>query len=412
MGMNDTPSGERLHIGIFGRRNVGKSSIINAITGQSLSIVSHIKGTTTDPVSKAMELLPLGPVVLIDTPGLDDVGELGEKRIQKSYQALHKTDIAVLVTDGGTAAGENEDSQGYPDVEKRLLETFKEKGIPYLIAVNKSESMEEDDKQKIRKFFIEEKNLIFVSAVKSQNVTELKDLIAKQMPKENEHRLVGDLLTAGDFVVLVIPIDSAAPKGRLILPQQQVIRDCLEAAAIPIITRETELKETLAGLGKKPKVVVTDSQVFGLVDKETPKDIYLTSFSILLSRYKGDLGQQVDGAKALDGLKDGDTVLISEGCTHHRQCNDIGTVKMPNWISEYTGKKLNFAYTSGTEFPQDLSPYAVVVHCGGCMLNEREMKYRISHALRQGKPITNYGTAIAYMHGILKRSVEMFPEIL
>lgn len=408
MGMNETPSADRLHIGIFGRRNAGKSSIINAITGQSLAIVSEVKGTTTDPVSKAMELLPLGPVVVIDTPGLDDEGELGEKRVKKSYQVLNKTDIAVLVVDG-TFCTKADGKKEIEAVERKLIKRFQEKKIPYVIAVNKAEMINEEQKEQIETFFAQEKNLLFVSAAEKQNIYELKELIAAQVPSEDMTRkIVGDLLETGDLAVLVVPIDSAAPKGRLILPQQQVIRDCLEAGAIPVVTRETELPETLKSLSKKPKVVITDSQAFERVSKDTPEDIYLTSFSILLSRYKGDLKQQVAGAKALDNLKDGDTILISEGCTHHRQCDDIGTVKMPRWIRKHTGKELNFAFTSGIEFPEDLSKYAVIVHCGGCTLNEREMKYRLKCAADQGIPITNYGTAIAHMHGILERSLKIF----
>lgn len=408
MGMNETPSADRIHIGIFGRRNAGKSSIINAITGQSLAIVSDIKGTTTDPVSKAMELLPLGPVVMIDTPGLDDEGELGEKRIAKSYQVLNKTDIAVLVIDAASClsvAGEEELSK----VEKPLILRFLDKKIPYMIAVNKSEHLTEADKAKITALFEGETHLLFVSAETGQNIYELKDAIAGLVPSEDMTlKIVGDLLSPEDIAVLVVPIDSAAPKGRLILPQQQVIRDCLEAGAIPVVTRETELPEALKALSKKPKVVITDSQAFERVSKDTPSDIYLTSFSILFSRYKGDLKQQVEGAKAIWKLKDKDTVLISEGCTHHRQCGDIGTQKMPNWLLKYTGKELNFQFTSGTQFPEDLTKYALIIHCGGCTLNEREMKYRLKCAEDQNVPMTNYGVAIADMHGILDRSLEIF----
>ena len=410
MGLNETPSADRTHIGIFGRRNAGKSSIINAITGQNLAIVSDVKGTTTDPVSKAMELLPLGPVVMIDTPGLDDVGELGAKRVQKAYQVLNKTDIAVLVVDGSfcvTDAGKAEIVQ----VEKKLLERFADKKIPYVIAVNKSELLDDGQKNVIAQLFAGEKNLLFVSAKEAENIHELKERIAASVPSEDMTRkIVGDLLETGDIAVLVVPIDSAAPKGRLILPQQQVIRDCLEAGAIPVVTRETELPQALQSLSKKPKVVITDSQAFERVSKDTPEDIYLTSFSILLARYKGDIEQQVAGAKALKALKDGDTVLISEGCTHHRQCDDIGTVKMPRWILNYTGKDVKFEFTSGTEFPEDLSKYALIVHCGGCTLNEREMKYRLKCAADQGVPMTNYGVAIADMHGILDRSCEIFQK--
>jgi [FeFe] hydrogenase H-cluster maturation GTPase HydF len=403
MSLNNTPSSDRVHIGIFGKRNAGKSSVINAITGQSLAIVSDVMGTTTDPVSKAMELLPLGPVVMIDTPGLDDVGELGALRVKKSYQVMNKTDIAVLVVDGTTGADEAEHA-----VIRRLME----KKIPYVIAVNKSEQLDEAKKDAIREQFSEEKQLLFVSAQTGENIRELKELIAAQAPKdENDLRIVGDLLEPSDFVVLVVPIDSAAPKGRLILPQQQTIRDVLEADGVSIVIKEDRLTETLETLGKKPKMVITDSQVFERVSKETPKDVMLTSFSILFSRYKGNLSSQVQGVRALDTLKDGDTILISEGCTHHRQCDDIGTVKLPRWILEYTKKDIRFVFSSGVEFPDDLSPYHMVIHCGGCMLNEREMKYRIKCAQDQDTPITNYGVCIAYMKGILKRSLEPFPAI-
>lgn len=409
MGMNETPSANRVHIGIFGRRNAGKSSMINAVTGQNLAIVSDIKGTTTDPVSKAMELLPLGPVVMIDTPGLDDEGELGEKRMAKGFQVLNKTDIAVLVIDG-MAAGSREELER---VEKPLLNRISGKEIPYVIAVNKSEKLTESRKKEIRDFFGKEANLLFVSAKTGQNIEKLKECIARLAPSEDaQKRLVGDLLQNGDIAVLVVPVDSAAPKGRLILPQQQVIRDCLEAGAIPVVTRETELPAALKALAKKPKVVITDSQAFERVEKDTPEDVYLTSFSILMARWKGDLMQQAAGAAAIDSLKDGDTVLISEGCTHHRQCEDIGTVKMPKWLQSYSGKELEFQFTSGTEFPEDLSGYALIVHCGGCMLNEREMKYRLQCAKDAGIPMTNYGTAIAKMHGILERSMEIFGDVV
>lgn len=390
MGLNNTPMAERIHIGIFGKRNAGKSSIINAMTGQDLAIVSDIAGTTTDPVLKAMELLPLGPVVIIDTPGLDDEGELGKLRVQKAYQVLNKTDIAVVVIDG---------SVGMTVEDEAILERIRAKNIPYIIVKNKSDL----------KVAEEGENTISVSAKTGQNIYELKERIAALVPSEDMTRkIVGDLLEPNDFAVLVVPIDSAAPKGRLILPQQQTIRDILEAGAVSIVTRDHELKETLASLGKRPKLVITDSQIFGRVSKEVPADIQLTSFSILMARYKGDLVPNVKGARALENLKDGDTVLISEGCTHHRQCEDIGTVKLPRWIKEHTGKELNFQFTSGTEFPLDLSPYALIVHCGGCMLNEREMKYRLKCAEDQGIPMTNYGICIAYINGILERSLAPF----
>ena len=395
MSLNNTPSADRIHIGIFGKRNAGKSSVINAITGQNLAIVSDIKGTTTDPVLKAMELLPLGPVVMIDTPGLDDSGELGKLRIRKAYQILNKTDIAVLVVDG---------SSGMTDEDEQILTQIKAKEIPYVIVMNKADLVSDTS-------ILPQDNMIWVSTVDNYNIYELKELITKQAPKEdNTRRIVGDLIQPSDFIVLVVPIDSAAPKGRLILPQQQTIRDVLESNATAIVVKETELKETLSSLGKKPKIVITDSQAFERVAADTPEDILLTSFSILFARYKGNLKSVVAGAKALDTLEDGDTILISEGCTHHRQCEDIGTVKLPNWIRKYINKDLHFEFTSGTEFPLELSKYKVIVHCGGCTLNEREMKYRLKCAEDAGIPMTNYGIAIAQMHGILARSIEPFPE--
>ena len=387
MGLNNTPLSERIHIGIFGRRNAGKSSIINAMTGQDLAIVSDVAGTTTDPVQKAMELLPLGPVVMIDTPGLDDVGELGKMRVEKAYRVLQKTDIAVIVIDA---------SVGKTAEDAAILAEIQKRNIPYLIVKNKADLKQEQDGE----------NEISVSAKTGENIYALKERIAALAPKGGkERRIIGDLLEPHDFVVLVVPIDSAAPKGRLILPQQQTIRDILEAGAVSIVTRDFELAETLASLGKRPKLVITDSQIFGKVSKIVPKDIPLTSFSILMARYKGNLEQNVAGARALEQLKDGDTVLISEGCTHHRQCEDIGTVKLPRWIREYTGKKLQFEFTSGGTFPADLSPYALIVHCGGCMLNEKEMQHRLAIAKEQDAKMTNYGICIAYIHGILERSL-------
>ena len=388
MSLNETPLANRIHIGIFGKRNAGKSSIINAMTGQNLAIVSDVAGTTTDPVLKAMELLPLGPVVMIDTPGLDDVGELGLMRVQKAYQILNKTDIALIVVDG---------TVGITAEDEKIIERIRSKQIPYLIVKNKMDLCERAE---------EEENTIFVSAATGKNIYELKELIGKLAPKEEESRkIVSDILQTNDFVVLVVPIDSAAPKGRLILPQQQTIRDVLEAGAAAIVTRDNELTETLQNLGKKPRLVITDSQVFRTVSGIVPDDVELTSFSILMARYKGDLEINVKGARALEHLKDGDKVLISEGCTHHRQCEDIGTVKLPRWIQEYTEKKLEFQFTSGTEFPIDLSEYALIVHCGGCTLNEREMKYRLKCAEDQNIPMTNYGICIAYLNGILERSI-------
>lgn len=395
MSMNNTPSSERTHIGIFGRRNAGKSSIINAMTGQNLAIVSDIKGTTTDPVVKAMELLPLGPVVIIDTPGLDDDGSLGELRIQKAYQMLNKTDLALLVVDGTVGMTEN---------DHKILNKIKEKKIPYLIVMNKADLVSPG---------ITCENVpsdtLWVSARSHRNIHELKERIASLAPEEDKsHRIVGDLIHPGDFIVLVVPIDKAAPKGRLILPQQQTIRDILDTGAISVVTRNTELKETLARLGQPPALIITDSQAFKEVAENVPENIPLTSFSILFARYKGNLETVVKGAQTLDCLKDGDTVLISEGCTHHRQCEDIGTVKLPAWIRKHTGKNLNFEFTSGTEFPSELDKYSLIVHCGGCTLNEREMKYRLKCAEDAGVPITNYGTAIAHMKGILERSTRIF----
>ena len=403
MSLNSTPSVDRIHIGIFGKRNAGKSSVINAITGQNLAIVSDKKGTTTDPVLKAMELLPLGPVVMIDTPGLDDEGELGSLRIQKAYQILNKTDIAVLIVDA---------SAGITREDLEILKRIQDKNIPCVVVFNKSDLLPSDDALSVLSDSIPKENCISVSTVTGENIYELKELIARQVPAENtEKRIVADMIQPGDFVVLVVPIDSAAPKGRLILPQQQTIRDILETGAVSIVVRETELADTLAHLGTKPALVITDSQAFEKVSADVPREIPLTSFSILFARYKGNLKTAVHGAFTLDTLQDGDTVLISEGCTHHRQCEDIGTVKLPNWIRKYTGKEILFEFTSGTEFPTDLSKYQLIVHCGGCTLNEREMKYRLKCAEDQSIPMTNYGIAIAHMHGILKRSIEIFPSL-
>lgn len=394
MGLNSTPSGERIHIGFFGKRNAGKSSVVNAVTGQDLAVVSDTLGTTTDPVYKAMELLPLGPVMIIDTPGFDDEGSLGELRIKKTKQVLNKTDVAVLIVDA---------QQGLSDTDRQLISMFEAKKLPFIIAYNKSDLLDNIKSSK--------DNEIYISAKDKINIYELKEKIGKlSAVQSNEKRLVGDLLNEGDFVVLVVPIDSSAPKGRLILPQQQAIRDILEAGAISIVTRDTELKHTLENLGKKPEMVITDSQAFKQVAKDVPEDIKLTSFSILMARYKGLLNSAVRGAKAIDSLENGDKVLISEGCTHHRQCEDIGTVKLPNWLKKHTGKQLEFAFSSGTEFPEDLSKYKLIIHCGGCMLNEREVRYRMKCAEDQGVPITNYGTAIAFMNGILKRSLSVLGD--
>lgn len=404
MGLNDKVSAERVHIGFFGLRNAGKSSVVNAVTGQSLSLVSETKGTTTDPVQKAMELLPIGPVVIIDTPGIDDVGTLGEMRVKRALQVLDKTDIAILVVDA---------DKGLKQADQELLKLFEEKKIPHITVYNKSDLLATvpslPEKQP------EKNDAIYVSAKNGDQIYELKERIGAltkaASAKADEKRILADLIQPDDVVVLVVPIDSAAPKGRLILPQQQTIRDVLESGAISVVTRETELPQTLRSLAKKPALVITDSQAFQKVNADTPADVPLTSFSILFARYKGDLKEAVHGAAQLDKLQNGDTVLISEGCTHHRQCGDIGTVKLPNWIRNYTGKELSFEFTSGGEFPEDLSPYALVVHCGGCMLNDREMKARIARAVAQNVPITNYGICIAQVHGILRRSVEMFGDV-
>ena len=402
MSLNATPSSERVHIGIFGKRNAGKSSLINAITGQNLAIVSEAKGTTTDPVYKAMELLPLGPVMIIDTPGIDDEGVLGSLRIQKAYQVLNKTDIALVIIDAAVG----------PSAEDlRLIKRINAKKIPLLIVINKCETINEDKKTAYQAL-LPNRKLLFVSAEQKLNIFELKEAITQTVPAdENKAQIVADLLSPSDFVVLVVPIDSAAPKGRLILPQQQTIRDILEADAAAIVVKENELTNTLQNLGKRPKLVITDSQVFKKVAAETPADILLTSFSILFARYKGNLQTSVQGVTALESLEDGDKILVGEGCTHHRQCDDIGTVKLPRWIKEYTGKNPEFIFTSGTEFPLDLSPYKMIIHCGACMLNEREMQYRIKCAADQNIPFTNYGITIAYINGILKRTVEPFPQI-
>ena len=400
--LNQTPSANRTHIGIFGKRNAGKSSLINAITGQNYAIVSDVLGTTTDPVLKSMELLPLGPVVIIDTPGLDDEGTLGALRIQKAYQILNKTDIAVLVIDA---------SFGVTKEDSEILKRIHEKEIPCVIVVNKSDICPNCNLEDLP--LPDSDSAILVSSKTGEHIHELKELLAQQASQDTiQKSIVADLLNPLDFVVLVVPIDSAAPKGRLILPQQQTIHDILEAKASAIVVQETELAETLNSLGKKPKMVITDSQVFKKVSAVTPDDILLTSFSILFARYKGNLKTLVDGASALDSLKNGDRILISEGCTHHRQCDDIGTVKLPNWIRSYTKKEVEFEFTSGTEFPLDLSSYKMIIHCGGCMLNEREMKYRLKCAEDAHIPMTNYGTAIAYMNGILNRSISIFRDTL
>ena len=404
MGMNQTPASERVHVSFFGKRNAGKSSIINAVTGQDLAIVSSVMGTTTDPVYKTMELLPLGPVMVIDTPGIDDEGELGALRVRKSYQVLNKTDIAILVIDSTAGKGEE---------ELELIHRFHKKGIPYLIVYNKIDLL---STEKIKDLAMSVRaGEVLVSASDGMNIQELKEKIASLKPEDtHKYPLIQDLIEPLDLVILVVPIDKAAPKGRLILPQQQTIRDILERGALSLVVRDTELKSTLdhfLAQGVCPKLVVTDSQAFARVSKAVPENITLTSFSILFSRYKGELETQLKGIAALSSIEDGDHILIAEGCTHHRQCGDIGTCKMPEWIRNYTGKKPVFEFTSGTEFPDDVSSYKMVVHCGGCMLNEREMKYRIACCQDQGVPITNYGILIAQVTGILKRSLGPFPEM-
>ena len=404
MGMNQTPASERVHISFFGKRNAGKSSVINAVTGQDLAIVSSVMGTTTDPVYKTMELLPLGPVMVIDTPGIDDEGELGALRVRKSYQVLNKTDIAILIIDSTAGKGEE---------ELELIHRFHKKGIPYLIVYNKIDLLSTEKIKDLAMSVRAEE--VLVSASDGMNIQELKEKIASLKPEDtHKYPLIQDLIDPLDLVILVVPIDKAAPKGRLILPQQQTIRDILERGALSLVVRDTELKSTLdhfLAQGVCPKLVVTDSQAFARVSKAVPENITLTSFSILFSRYKGELEIQLKGIDALSSIEDGDRILIAEGCTHHRQCGDIGTCKMPEWIRNYTGKKPVFEFTSGTEFPDDVSSYKMVVHCGGCMLNEREMKYRIACCQDQGVPITNYGILIAQVTGILKRSLGPFPEM-
>ena len=404
MGMNQTPASERVHISFFGKRNAGKSSVINAVTGQDLAIVSSVRGTTTDPVYKTMELLPLGPVMIIDTPGIDDEGELGALRVRKSYQVLNKTDIAILVVDSTTGKGEE---------ELALIHRFHKKGIPYLVVYNKIDLLSGEEIKDLAMSVRPDE--VLVSAADGMNIQELKEKIATLKPEDtHKYPLLQDLIEPLDLVILVVPIDKAAPKGRLILPQQQTIRDILERGALSLVVRDTELKSTLdhfLAQGVCPKLVVTDSQAFARVSKDVPENITLTSFSILFSRYKGELETQLEGVAALSSIQDDDRILIAEGCTHHRQCGDIGTCKIPDWIRNYTGKKPVFEFTSGTEFPDDVSSYKMVVHCGGCMLNEREMKYRIACCRDQGVPITNYGLLIAQVTGILKRSLGPFPEM-
>ena len=416
MGLNETTRGDRIHIGIFGKRNAGKSSVINAITGQKLSIVSDVCGTTTDPVLKAMELLPLGPVMVIDTPGIDDEGELGKLRVQKTYQMLNKTDIAVIVMNLNEAnITNNVDTVQLSDNDIALINEIKNRDIPYIIVLNKMDLIQTDLKDNLLYKelikIVSPNDIIGISALTNKNIYELKEKIATLKPKEKyAYPIVRDLVNEGDVVVLITPIDSAAPKGRLILPQQQTIRELLEARAVTVVIQPDKLRDTFNKLEQKPKMVITDSQAFKQVAKETPNDVLLTSFSILMARHKGNLQTQVKGARTIEELRDGDKILISEGCTHHRQCDDIGTVKLPKLLKKYTGKELEYHFTSGTEFPTDLSEYKLVIHCGGCTLNEKEMKYRLKCAENSNIPITNYGTAIAYMNGILKRSIEVFTK--
>lgn len=393
MSLNNTPSAERIHIGFFGLRNAGKSSLVNAVTGQELSVVSDVLGTTTDPVKKAMELLPLGPVVIIDTPGFDDTGTLGELRVKKTRKVLASVDIAVLVVDA---------SKGKTEDDLTLINLFNERKIPFIIAYNKADLASAD---------INNKNEILVSAKDNKNIGELKELMASLLKSKEEKFILADLVGAGDTVVLVTPIDESAPKGRLILPQQQTLRELLDLHCKPILCQPQELKATLENFKVKPGLVITDSQVFGVVSKDVPEDINLTSFSILFARYKGDLETLIQGAAVLKTLKDGDKVLISEGCTHHRQCGDIGTVKLPKWIKDFTGKNIEFSFTSGGDFPEELGEFALVVHCGGCMLNNREMAYRLNMAKAEGTPIVNYGVLIAHIHGILKKSLSPFKNL-
>lgn len=395
MSLNDTVSAERIHISFFGRRNAGKSSLVNAVTGQALAVVSDVRGTTTDPVKKAMELLPIGPVMMIDTPGFDDEGALGQLRVQKTREILAKTDVAVLVVDA---------QEGMGPPEREFLSALEEKKLPYVVVHNKADLLAETPETTERE--------IWVSAVTGFHVHELKELLGQlSKGRQNQRRVVADLLERGDVVVLVTPIDESAPKGRLILPQQQTIRDVLDAGCMAFVCQVEELPGTLAALQKPPKMVITDSQAFGRVSKLVPETVPLTSFSILFARYKGELAAQVQGAAMLSRLRDGDKLLIAEGCTHHRQCGDIGTVKMPAWIRKFSDAQITFDFTSGGQFPEDLTQYKLVVHCGGCMLNEAEMKHRVAQATGAGVPVVNYGVAIAHMNGILRRSLELFPAV-
>lgn len=393
MNMNATPSGQRVHIGFFGCRNAGKSSLVNAVTGQALAIVSDIRGTTTDPVLKAMELLPLGPVVIVDTPGFDDEGPLGELRIQRTRDQLNRCDIAVLVIDG---------VRGMQPADEQLLQLMKDRALPHLIAWNKADRADAlppiDGSHP-------------VSALTGMNVDPFKEALARLLPDGPKPKLVSDLVSPGDCAVLVCPMDESAPKGRLILPQQQVIRDLLDAGAMPLVCRETELERALQSLASPPRLIITDSQAFKVVDAIVPQDVLLTSFSILMARFKGFLDAAVHGVSAIDHLDDGDRVLMAEGCTHHRQCNDIGTVKIPRWLRQHTGKDIAIETCTGRDFPEDLTPYRAVIHCGGCMLTETVVQYRMRQALSQGVPFTNYGIVIARITGALERSLRLFPEL-
>lgn len=393
MGLNDTPKGERIHIALFGKRNAGKSSLVNEISGQELSIVSETKGTTTDPVYKAMEIAPIGPVMLVDTPGLDDEGSLGQMRVEKAKEVLRKTDMALLVVDGS--------NPGDLLIENNIEKELQRKKIPYIWIYNKMDLIQKKEQKD---------NRIWVSAKTKEGIKELKDSFSKVLNLQDEKPIVRDLIESNDLVVLVVPIDKAAPKGRLILPQQQTIRDILEKGAIPVVVRDTELEKVFKKLAEMPKLVITDSQVFKKVEEIVPKDIFLTSFSILFARYKGELSRMVKSLKSIEQLMDGDKVLMAEGCSHHRQCGDIGTEKIPNWLQNYTGKQIVFETASGNEFPKDLSTYKLIIHCGGCMLNEKEMKARIEMASEQNKPILNYGLLISYMNGMLDRTLEVFNE--
>ncbi|PRR85458.1 [FeFe] hydrogenase H-cluster maturation GTPase HydF [Clostridium luticellarii] len=401
MGLNETPRSVRVHIALFGKRNAGKSSIINAITGQDIAIVSDVRGTTTDPVYKSMEILPIGPCVIIDTAGLDDEGKLGHLRKKKTMEVLNKTDISLVVIDSVL---------GITDYDRYIINEIKDKDMPFIVVLNKIDILKKDNDyiKNVKKEF--NAPVISVSAASGEGIKKLRNEIAGILPQdEDKFKIVGDLIRPGDFVVLVIPIDKAAPKGRLILPQQQTIRDILESDAMAVVTKEYELRETLENMGKKPKLVITDSQVFLKVSADTPKDILMTSFSILFARYKGDLVELIKGVKAVKKLKDGDKVLIAEGCTHHRQSDDIGKVKIPRWIRQITGKKINFEFSSGVSFTDDIKKYALIVHCGGCMLNRSAMIYRINTAKQFNVPIVNYGILIAYVQGILDRALKPFP---